>query len=250
MKKHTSVLGLIARHSFYKILLVFLLLCGAELFLFYRALARAEETYLAIGSFPRPESLISGSGFGILLAVAFFAIFTLLCLTANEYGVKSGYTVRRLSIDERFFYMWCAIYSFIMLFVLWALETVTVYLMCALYVSAAPMELVSHQTVMLAFYRHELMHALLPLADVGLWVRNALLLFSLSLSAANFSYQSRRGRFGFSSLALALYALALFKSGIGDGFRLFSSVLVFIVIVLETIYCLAKKEEVYQDGEE
>ena len=109
MKKQISVLGLIARHSFYKILLVLLLLCVAEIFLFSRALARAEETYLAIGSFPRPESLISGSGFGFLLAAAFFVIFALLCLTANEYGAKSGYTVRRLLIDERFFYVWCVV---------------------------------------------------------------------------------------------------------------------------------------------
>lgn len=250
MKKQISVLGLIARHSFYKILIVLLLLCGAEIFLFLRALARAEETYLAIGSFPRPESLISGSGFGFLLAVAFFVIFALLCLTANEYGAKSGYTVRRLLIDERFFYVWCVVYSLVMLFILWAVAALTVYFTCALYVSAAPAELVSPQTLMLAFYRHELMHALLPLADAGLWVRNALLLISLSLSAATFSHQSRRGRFGASSLALALYTLALFKSGIGDGFRLFSSVLIFIVVVLETVYCLAKKEEEYHDKEE
>ena len=238
MKKHLSVFGLIARHSFYKILLLLLAMCGIELFVFQRRLSAARELYEVLGSFPRPESLITSSGVGMGFMIAFVLIFLLLCLTAGGYNTRTGYTVSRLLINERHFYFWGVLYYAAMLLALWAAQALTVFFMSMLYEQAAPSALVSAQTVMLGFYRSELLHAILPLEDVGLWVRNLLVLFSLSLTAASFSYLNRRGRFGTSALAAALYAIATFKSEIGDGFYLFSSVLIFVVISFETVYHL------------
>ena len=55
---------------------------------------------------------------------------------------------------------------------------------CYRYSLQKPRESLSPQLVFLAFYRCEFLHCLLPMAEVLKWIRNILLILTLSMTAA------------------------------------------------------------------
>ena len=65
-----------------------------------------------------------------------------------------------------------------------ALQVLAAVTICRLYEAKLPLELVSPQYLFLTFYRNEFLHCILPMADVGKWMCNFLLLLALAMDAA------------------------------------------------------------------
>jgi hypothetical protein len=218
MKKHLSILGLFARQSLLPVLGILLLMCGMQAISFHFSLRDALVAYQADvgGGFPQLEVLLPHAAVYAYFALGFILITALLCLNGCQFRTKSGYTWRRLSVSEHTVFLWQWLYNMLIYLLLWLVQTVFTFALCRYYLTAAPEAVLGTQTLFLAFWRSEYLHALLPLADVTLWVRNGLLLISLGLAAAIFPYKQRRGRYSGSAIALIPYTLITFERGIGE----------------------------------
>ena len=118
MRRHLSVLMLIARSTIYKLLGLLVLMVCAEGALYYVTLKKI----LTDGSMFSVEELISNSHIIWVFAVFFVIITILLCLTGCEYGSKQGYKLRRLRISERSIFLWQSIYNIFCYLVIWAVQ--------------------------------------------------------------------------------------------------------------------------------
>lgn len=249
MKKYLSVFGLFARSSIFKILAVLLIMSIAEIavfaFQFHEALTVYENR---IGSgIDRFESIIQDTFFCRCFGLAFIAITILLCLPGSEFSSKTGYTLRRLSIGEKQIFFCQAFYNIFVYLLLAALQLVICFGLGSYYVANAPEECVSNQTLFLAFYRSPFLHALLPLSDLILWIRNAFLAVALGFAAAEFPYKQRRKKYALSIIALAIFAVIFFSSTIGNIFNCLLITVISLLVCAEMFYTVFRKEADNED---
>ena len=123
----------------------------------------------------------------------------------------SAYTVDRLSVSEKEFTGWFALYNGLMFLVFWIWEALTVLSMCMIYMWQVPQEVVvGPQTIFLASYRVEYLHRLIPLADISGWVRNGAFVVAMGICTAANAYHERGGRKGVAiwfAAAIALWGI-------------------------------------------
>lgn len=235
-------MGLWARCSLYKILGILAVMSIAEYMLFYITMKKEGVIYDATEIFSRPENIIDRCGVFICFAAAFLLITALLSVYGCQFGSKTGYTVCRLRISEKYVFLYQSIYNLLVYSLLWSVQTVLCVFMLKIYMSQAPAELVGDQSVFMAFYRSTQLHALLPFSDGILWARNIILIVLLSVGAAEFPYLQRRGKKSATVIALALYTVALWKQDISPVGCLVSTVFVALVVISAVCYHLFVKE--------
>ncbi len=216
MKKHLSVLMLIAGSTIYKVLGLLAFMAAAEGALFTLTLRGSLTAYEAGLGMTAIETVFLRSRVSLVFAVCFLLLMVLLCTTGCEYGSRQGYTLRRLSVPEQSVFLWQALFNSFCLLLLWAAQLAVALALCRLYAVRAPSGLVSGQTVFLAFYRSSFLHSLIPLSEVSRWARNIFLVLSLGAASANFSYRQRRGKIGAGAIAMASITLVFFSRDIGS----------------------------------
>lgn len=257
MKKYLSVFGLYARSSIYRVLGVLLVMGVAEAGLFIAKLQAALADYnnphdvSGIGRKPEMlhfEEVIEGCHIPLCFMVAFILITICLCLPGTEFQSKTGYTLRRLSISERrvLFIQW--MYNVTVYIIIFAVQLIICFGLSFVYMREVPAELISNQTVFLAFYRSEFMHALLPLSEAGMWFRNAFLVIGLGFAAAEFSYNQRRKGYGIAIIALSIFAIVSFRTEMGSIGGFFFSMVIVAFYVGNALYNLFRKEVVDENG--
>lgn len=263
MKQHISVFSLFVRSSIYKILLILLVMCVLQCGMFYFRFQEAttvfdagigtadhmtdggNEIHLSTGgSMTNLESLITRSFIPQIFAVTFLLVTLFLCLPGTEYSSQCGYTLERLSIGEFQIFLHQAAYNLLIYIFLAAVQIAVSFALCSYYAANAPEIAVSSQTVFLAFYRSDFLHAILPLDEAALWVRNIFGGITLALAAAEFPYKQRRRTFGGAILAFAVFNLVFFTTGIGEGKAIVIYFMCAIIILCEIIYTLFFKEAV------
>lgn len=237
MRKHLSVLMLIARSTIYKILMLFLLIACTEWFLFRFSLKSALLAANSGLGMEALESVVSNSRIGWVFVVCLVITAVLLCMTGCEYGSKQGYTLRRLSISEGSVFIWQSIYNIFCFFMLWALQAMIAYALCSLYLAKVDPGLTSVQTIFLAFYRNDFLHSILPLSEASRWIRNILLFICLGLGAAHFPFMQRRGKVGVTIIAMTALSLVFFSRGIGVG-SIGNDILVIFLSIINIIAVL------------
>lgn len=237
MKKHLSVLGLFARQTLLPVLGVLIFVSGIQWISFQLNLRRALTAYAAdVGeAFPQLEVLLPRSAVYAYFALGYLLITALLCLSNCQFRAQTGYTLRCLSVGERAVFLWQWLYNALIYLLLWLWQVILSYGLCLYYLSAAPMDAVGTQTLFLAFWRSEFLHALLPLTDIALWIRNGFLLIALSLAAAIFPYRQRRGKYSGSAIALVPYVLITFERGIAEWQSTALAVTVAFMVLAEAI---------------
>ncbi len=125
-----------------------------------------------------PETLFDRLGYGIPWFLGLLALCVVLACGTGRCG---GYTVRRLAAPRWMVLGGYALYVLLCLFVFWAFQLLTAFLLCRLFLfrmadlSPAPM------AVFLAFYRSEILHHLLPLADGSRWFATVCLYLGAAL---------------------------------------------------------------------
>lgn len=208
MKKHMSVLMLAFHATVYKALGVLVLMGGVQALLFWMTFRATGDTGF--------ETLLAQSRVSWACGAGFLLYVFILCLGGLERsGAKPGYTLKRLSVDEKTVVLWWALANCIFLLIFWAAQLGIVLLLFRLYEALAGAGGSGGQALFLAFYRSPFLHSLLPLDESSRYARNLLFLTGLGVSAACFSWRQRRGQWGLALLILAAAALAFFPRELG-----------------------------------
>ena len=250
MKKHLSVFGLYARSSIFKVLGVLLLMCAVEIAFFHIELQEALTAYEEAGSHMASlEQIFVRSAVNVYFRVALVLITVIICLPGCAFKSRTDYTLRRLSVTERATFFDQAIYNVLIYIILFAVQLVVAFGLARYYISSVSAECITNQSLMLTFWGNRFLHSLLPLKDVGLWIRNALLIVSLALVSAEVPYKQRRHKFSSSVIWLTSYTVVFFNKGIGQGwglersFQVVAAVIITAMVIGEVVYHLMKKEE-------
>ncbi len=225
MRNYLSVFSLFIKKSFGKIFTLLLALTATESALFIHNLnsdnviknefqeGTGHNYLLGIENILGDHRLLL-----CVLASGFILITLILCLTGCEFSDKQGYTLRRLNLTEKKIFICQSLYGISVYGIFFMLQAFVFYAFCLIYVSfAAGNEyafegLVSNQTVFLAFYRSEILHALMPMEDTLKHISNLTMISALGISTASFSYFMRRKKIPFEAVLLIPVILINFAS--------------------------------------
>lgn len=205
MRNYLSVFSLLIKRSFGKIMTLLLLLTSVQSLWFIRNLSSdnanqnefmdGEGIYYLLGI----EKILENDEILIgLSAVGFIILTILLCLMGCEFSDKQGYTLRRMNITEKQVFICQSIYSTAVYGIFIMLQAAMFYAFCLIYVDFADGHqnafegLISNQTVFLAFYRSDILHALMPLDDILKHISNLTMITVLGMATASVSYFARR----------------------------------------------------------
>ena len=207
MHKQLSILCLLARQTFYKLLLLLLLSSVLQTALF--VLLLAGNRTIGLG-----EAVRGACGIPFLLS--FLLTAAGLAAEGCDAGAKTGYTLRRLRVTERAVFLWQWAYGALCFLLLWAAELLTAAALCAVWERMADASVQTEMSVFLAFSSEGLLRGLFPMQDAAVWAVNGLLVLTLGASAAVLSYRQRRGRLGWQLPAACTAAGFAFPNEAGQ----------------------------------
>lgn len=246
MKKHLSVVMLMARSSIYGLLGIIIGMAAAEGALFYFALKKAL-------SFAQPGFELSGlhtvfeqSGAPWPFAVCFLLVMAVLCRTGCDFGGRQGYTLGRLSVSEKTVFLWQAAYNCIALFILWAAQLFIALALCRLYAASVQPESFGPQGFLLAFYRNGFLHSLLPLEETSRYIKNIVMIIALGLCAAAFPLKQRRGGKGWEAVVMTALCLLGFSGKTGSLDGDICMILLSAAMACTAAYMAFRREEEYE----
>lgn len=212
MNRYLSTVGLYARSSLYKILLITLVTALLAGFLVYRYPMgelvldtnydnpETGETTVLISHYPQVDQVIGSTCAPVVCAVGFTVIVAVMSLTGCGYGVKTDYTVRRLRVRKKTACMLWAGYHAALLLFFWAVLALTLYGVMLLHCQQVKVPdgyvLESGpQTIMLLCYTDTFLHHLVPLQDVAMWGLSVSSVLAVAFTTVLFSYRQRHGSF-------------------------------------------------------
>ncbi len=176
--KNISVLALLIRNNFYKVLAVIVLMVSVEGFMFYRFLGEYQEGLVSA------ESMIENNQVWAVFGVALAVIFFILSVTENRLDKKSGNTIFRLRITQKRFFAIKTIYNVFCIALLFVVQIWFAIFMIKTYGEHIGEVLAGPQQLFLAFYRNEFLHSILPMAEAGKWIKNILMILAYAMQAA------------------------------------------------------------------
>lgn len=203
MKRVSAVWMAAVRTVIWKLLLIIILMAGAETVLFWRTFQGGFAYFL------------EESRLWTVFFLALAALCAVLCLQGCQFSGKTVYTLQRLPLsEEAVTLLWAAVHVGCLV-ILWAFQLAVVWGLWLLYNRFGPS---SGQTLELFVnvYGNDFLHGLLPLADVSRHVRNILWVLVLGFETAAFGYFQRRGRFRGEVVFLLAVGIGFFRTGMGE----------------------------------
>ncbi len=242
LKKHISVWMLYNRFTFWKLLIILTVMSTVQVILFHTVMMK-ELFYAELDlSVIALETIIKRCRMGWIFAAGFILYTIVLSGTGCTFGSRCGYTLKRLSVSEKTVFIWQSVHNALSYILLWAVQMGVSVMVCLWFAQKAEAH-ITVQTIFLAYYRSDLLHALLPLDDIFIWIRNFLLCIGLGIASAAFPYRQREGKFGGEIVVLVCLSLVWFVSGLGnyqlDGLLLSG----FTITAAEAIYHVFTPEE-------
>ena len=244
MRQLLSVLMLMTRSTLHKILLILAAMAAVQSSLFFFVLHNAMERYTETSLIStRLDFLFSESRLILFFGLAFLLTTAVLVLIPCDLKGRQSYTWKRLSVPERGIFFRRAFYNSCCYFLLWGIQLILVLGLSAVYLKVQIPDAVDTQTVMLAFYRNEFLHSLLPLADVQNLIRNFILCVGLGFAAAVFPLRLRKRKPGLEILCLVPLSLIFFRSEMGDmGSSMVLGMMSLLVILLSVRFIYRKED--------
>lgn len=239
MKKHLSVFNLMAASSIYKITGLFAVMGIIEFFLFRMVMLAGPDP--ETGTY-HIEYVFENSRIFWIFSAALLLFTILLCLTGYETSSKQGYTLMRLSISEKQVFGLQALYNTLCYFLFWSMQLLIVFLLGFYFIKNASEEYVTNQTMFLAFYRNDFLHALLPYEDILVWAKNIVTFLSLGICSAGFTYAQRKGKRAFELLILLGSTILFFVAPLGEMERSLFSIGIACFCVSAAFFRIGKKE--------
>ncbi len=227
MKAYLSALSPFARLTVWKTLLISLGATAVQAALFFLALSRW------IGDAPPIlESLIQNGRLSLVFGVGLLLVCGALALPGWDRGSKTAYTFRRLSVNEGKFSRLLGVQNALLLLIYWTIQLIALLMLSKYFLATADPTTVSHQSLFLACYRSPYLHALLPLADWAVLLRNLSGCLVLGLAASAFCHHRRHGRTSVLILPLAVVAALCFPIYTGNPYLSLSATVIFLLICL------------------
>ncbi len=178
--KVTSVFALLARSSFYKIFCVLAVMAMVEVLVFQKCLNQCYDSVAE--TFVAPERLLQEAYILLWFLLALGFVMLILFWTETYMSEKAGYTMMRLGLTRRELFATKTIYNAVCIVTLFILQ-----ICLAVWMIYSYGEFVTYkapQLYFLTFYRNEFLHCLLPMQEIGKWVRNILMITALSMNTA------------------------------------------------------------------
>lgn len=244
MRKYLSVFGLFARSTLMKSMLIIIGTCGIQallLWLRYRKLSGGDAFKI--------EECVDHSGVQLLLLLAFLMLTALMCMPGASGGAR--YTIERLRISEKTAFALQAITAALTYFILWAAEICLFYAFGLWFVRTAS-PAAGEQAIFLAFYRHDLLHSLLPLQTTELWVRNVLFAAVMGLVTAETPLLARKKRYSFTVLPAAVLVICFFVRGLFTEKNVILAAAMLAVVLLKILFdfAIGKEDEPDEDADQ
>ena len=241
-----SMWALLAKCSIYKILAVLLVMVLAEGVVFSMTLGgfcvngeleAGISEGMEIGALYR---VFENRGFYPIFVAASGFVYFILVWTQRRLENENGVALQRFRMSWKGFYIIKAVYNVLCLLLLFAVQVWAMFGMLWIFRWEAGMGQTGGQLYLYAFYGVRFLHCLLPVADVGKWLRNLLLVAALAMTAA---------RQGQKKMAVFLFGLSIswFVSDMGINVIDILSGIVYACIILEGILYLAPKKKVWED---
>lgn len=204
MRQYTSVFMLYARSTFWKIFGLTLGLGAVQAGLFWWRLGAGAELDPETFELTLEEVLEMSRihwVFGVLVVLT-------VVLLGRVGGGNADYTFRRLSVPYWTVIGIQALYNSLCLLMLWMAEALLVLGLCRYGLNVMGVE--SHQALFLACYRGDFLHNLVPMADVGRWVRNITFVLSVGFTTACAPAMNRKSKMGFLEVDVLLVFAVMF----------------------------------------
>lgn len=227
-----SVFGLLARSSFLKVLGILVLMVIGELLLFRYDLFRCYDA--VTGGVKAPEKLVEYALLPMLFLAALALIMVALIWTEVRMSEKAGYTMMRLGLSRKELFAIKTIYNVVCLVLLFVVQIWLAVGMLAWYGEFVPLELPMPQLLFIAFYRNGFLHCLLPMQEIGKWIRNLLMIVALSMTAAGvIAFPGEKGiRQSASCWSVVILAVAWFLSSPGKNLLDMCSDILFLGVIV------------------
>lgn len=203
MRRYWSVILLGARGVTGKLLALLAVLAAAEAALV--AAVGLHTSFLV--------HMLDSSHLSLAFGIALATLAVICCLWGSDIrGGRCAYTLARLRVGEMtVVVLWGLCYTLAFL-VLMGFQLLVILAACRWSMGTAP---ISPQSVFLAAHQSQLFHALLPLEEWGVYVRNGLYALSLGLTCSAWSFWRRRNLPGIAVFGVVLLAAIFFPADLG-----------------------------------
>ena len=216
MKRVWTALGPAARLTVWKVLAISLA-CAAGQWAVFRSLLLGWELepYGPEGEliYPLLETVADAARLNWIFGAGLLLVCAALVLPGLDRRSKTGYTLRRLAVGERALTLAWGGQNALLLLFFWGSQTAAALMLAWQYLATLGAEISGAQTLFLAFSRSPYLHALLPLWDWPLLLRNAAACAALGMSAAALPFHWRHGRRAGAFFFLAVVAACFFPCG-------------------------------------
>lgn len=236
MRKHLSVLALYIRATARWILPLLAVTAAAEGALLSRQITPDNGSYMDLFLYSE-QCHMEWACLGF-----FLVLMTLLCLSGTSYGSRTDYTLQRLSIRPQTAFLWQSVCYCIWITAFWALQALLL-VVCSNRFLLTTAENVGPQTLLTHLYQWDFSANLLPLACVIRWIRNILLVMALGASAAYFSWQQRKGSFGFCVILSVLLCVFAFLQTANLFLTMLGVIGALLIMAYVVIHIVNGKEE-------
>ncbi len=248
IKQHIAVFMLFVRSSLYPVLVLSVLMAAAEWLLFHFAWQTLERQYLdGATALRNAEVIVDKAGMELVFFAALGILTILLAKMERNMGSRPEYSLYRLNITPKSVCLWQALYNSCCFFLLWAVQAVVAFGLVVYFTHTAESGLVTNQSLFLAFYRNDFLHAVLPLERMAGWGRNAVWFLALGASIAYDVYCSRRGKHSIWLWALLVGGFAGFSKGLGASGLGAAMVLYLVILGVMGYFTLVEGEWAFDE---
>lgn len=204
MKKYLSVCMLSARGALWPTVIVSLLGAAATLLcLSGNAAGGLETTFYDAAMTP------------MYVGIALLCVL-LMRILRERGGVQPVYTMQRLRVSETAAFLCQTLVNALALFIFQMCQA-AVFLCYGLYMQNAGLGAAENMSLLVSFVTNTFAHALLPLGDLPVYFRMAVVYVTLGAATAYSSYLGRRGKIAISPfVVLALALFCGFRAYVGD----------------------------------
>ena len=164
-----------------------------------------------------PEKLVEYALLPLFFLAALALVMVVLIWTEVRMSEKAGYTMMRLGLSRKELFAIKTIYNVACLALLFVVQIWLAIGLLAWYRTYIPAGIDMPQLFFLTFYRNEFLHCILPMQEIGKWIRNLLMVAALSMTAAGvIAFPGEKGiRQSASCWSVVILAVAWFLSAPG-----------------------------------
>ncbi len=151
-------------------------------------------------------------GYTLLPTLAGIIILTLLmCDILGAKKSNLDFTIRRLRVKPMMVFLTETVYAMLILLVYWALSAGLVYAAAVYFTENISQAVNRDMDILLAFYRSNPLHKILPVGDAAGWAANLALIFGLGTAIAGAGYNARKGK-NTSNFTVAMISLLVLNT--------------------------------------